>query len=198
MSKRWQKVEVAWLKKHSGDKSLAQLAQRLHTDTATVSAKLEELRGAGKGAQAAAPDSVEHFQEGLQALYAGQWEKAATLLESVTDDSSPEISGRARQFAAVARQRMAETPSEDPWVRAVFEKNRGRFAAALAICAEEGRSDRDGRFAYLAAVLHTLEGNLDGARTQLERATALDPHNRAHALHDPDLRPLRAAEAGAE
>jgi len=197
MSKRWQKVEIAWLKKHSGDKSLAQLAQRLHTDTATVTAKLEELRGAGKGAQAAAPDSVEHFQEGLQALYAGDWERAATLLESVTDDSSPEISGRARQFAAVARQRLAEAPPEDPWLRAVFEKNHGRYAEALAICADGGRSENDGRFAYLAAVLHTLGGDLEAGRAQLERAIALDPHNRAHGLHDPDLRPLRA-EAGGE
>jgi tetratricopeptide (TPR) repeat protein len=197
MSKRWQKVEIAWLERHAGDKSLAQLAERLHTDTATVKAKLEELAGGGKAAQAVTPDGVEHFQQGLAALYAGEWERAATLLESVGDDTSPELVTRARQFAAVARQRLAEAPAEDPWVRAVFERNQGRFAEALAICAEGGRLDTDGRFAYLAAVLHTLQGDLEAGRRHLERAIELDPHNRAHALHDPDLRPLRA-EAGAD
>jgi tetratricopeptide (TPR) repeat protein len=198
MSKRWQKVEIAFLKKHTGDKSLAQLAERLHTDPATVAAKLEELRGGGAKA-AAVIDSVDHYKDGMAALYAGEWERAATLLESVTSEGYGELAARAAQFAAVARQRMADAPPEDPWLRAVYEKNRGHYDDALAVCADEGRCESDGRFAYLAAVLQTLRGDLDAARGHLERAVALDPHNRAHALHDPDLRPLREpAEPAAE
>ena len=190
MSKRWQKVEIAFLKKHARDKSLAQLAERLRTDPATVSAKLEELRGGGAKA-AAEIDSVDHYKDGMAALYAGEWERAATLLEGVTSEGYGELAARAAQFAAVARQRMAEAAPEDPWVRAVYEKNRGAFDEALKVCTDGGRSESDGRFAYLAAVLETLRGNLEAARGHLERAVALDPHNRAHALHDPDLRPLR-------
>ena len=195
MSKRWQKVEIAYLKKHAGDKSLAHLAERFHTDEGTVRTKLEELQGGGAAAAAAVTDSVEHYQQGMAALYAGEWERAATLLDSVTEEGSGELAARARQFAAVARQRLAAAPPEDPWLRAVFEKNRGAYDAALAICRQAGEGD--GRFAYLAAVLHTLRGDLDAGREQLERAIALDPHNRAHAIHDPDLRPLREpAEPG--
>jgi tetratricopeptide (TPR) repeat protein len=197
MSKRWQKVELAYLKKHAGDKSLAHFAGRFHTDEGTVATKLEELRGGGAAAAAAVVDSVEHFTDGMAALYAGEWERAASLLEGVTDESSPDLAARARQFAAVARQRLAEAPPEDPWLRAVFEKNRGRYADALQICDDGERSATDGRFAYLAAVLHTLQGDLDRGQEHLERAIALDPHNRAHALHDLDLRPLRErAEPG--
>ena len=200
MSKRWLKVEIAFLKKHARDKSLAQLAERLRTDPATVSAKLEELRGGGAKA-AAVIDSVDHYKDGMAALYAGEWERAATLLEGVTSEGYGELAARAAQFAAVARQRMAAAaPEEDPYVRAVYEKNRGRFDEALQVCTDGGRCESDGRFAYLAAVLETLRGNLEAARGHLERAVALDPHNRAHALHDPDLRPLRepAAEHAAE
>ena len=203
MSKRWQKVEIAFLHKHARDKSLAQLAERLRTDPATVAAKLEELRGGGAKA-AAVIDSVDHYKDGMAALYAGEWERAATLLDGVTSEGYGELAARAAQFAAVARQRLAaaapEEAPEDPWVRAVYEKNRGRFDEALRVCSEGGRCESDGRFAYLAAVLETLRGNLEAARGHLERAVVLDPHNRAHALHDPDLRPLRepveAADGG--
>jgi tetratricopeptide (TPR) repeat protein len=195
MSKRWQKVEIAYLKKHAGDKALAHLAGRFHTDEATVAAKLEELADGGSAKAAAVTDAVVHYQQGLEALYAGQWERAATLLETVAGDNAGELSARAGQFAAVARQRLAEAPPEDPWLRAVYEKNRGRFAEAMAMCRDDGRCESDGRFAYMAAVLHTLQGDLESGRAHLERAVVLDPHNRAHALHDPDLRPLRV-EAG--
>jgi tetratricopeptide (TPR) repeat protein len=191
MSKRWQKVEIAYLKKHAGDKSLAELAGRFHTDEATVRSKLEELSGGDQAAAAAATDALTHYQQGIEALYAGEWQRAVTLLDEVAGEGHGELAARARQFAAVARQRLAEAPSEDPWVRAVYEKNRGRYEEALAVCTEAGRGDKDGRFAYLAAVLHTLQGDLERGRRHLERAIELDPHNRAHALHDPDLRPLR-------
>jgi tetratricopeptide (TPR) repeat protein len=197
MSKRWQKVEVAYLKKHASDKSLGELAQRFHVDEGAVSAKLEELRGASTAVAEQQADEIDHYQQGLQALYAGDWAKAVALLDAVDPDSSPELVARARQFAAVARQRLAEAPPEDPWLLAVFERNQGRFDESLALCEAEGRATNDGRFAYLAAVLQTLRGDLEAGRRHLERAIELDPHNRAHALHDPDLRPLRA-ESGAE
>jgi len=196
MSKRWQKVELAYLQKHAGKKPLRELAERFHTDEATVQAKIDEMKGGGKQSSAAAPDAVEHYQAGLQALYAQEWQKAIDLLDGVARESVGELAARARQFAATARQRMAEAPPEDPWLRAVYEKNRGRFAEALQVCKDGGRCEKDGRFAYLAAVLHTLQGDVEAGRRHLDRAIELDPHNRAHALHDPDLRPLRSEAGG--
>ena len=196
MSKRWQKVELAYLSKNAGKKSLRELAERFHTDENTVAAKLEELKGGGKQESAVAPDAVEHYQAALQALYAGDWAKAVEGFDVVQKEAVGELGARARQFAAVARQRMADVPPEDPWRRAVYEKNRGRYDEALKVCQEGGRCESDGRFAYLAAVLHTLQGDVEGGRKHLERAIELDPHNRAHALHDPDLRPLRGEAGG--
>jgi hypothetical protein len=198
MTKRWTKVEVAFLEKHAGDKSIAELAERFRTDPGTVQKKLDELSRAAAPA-AAGPDPVESYQEGLAALYAGDWQRAVGLLEQAGKDGGPDVAARARQFAAVARQRAgaaADTPPEDPWVMAVYEKNRGALDAAIALCEAEGRAGSDGRFAYLAAVVCTLRGDVAAGRQHLERAVELDPRNRAHALHDPDLRPLHEPAGG--
>lgn len=195
--RRWYDVEIAFLKRHAGDRSVAELAERLHTDPATVKEKLEELRLGAAAARAAkakeGPDAVELYQQGISALYSGDWQRAEALFHEVAKDGPGELTARAQQFAAAARAkaRAAQPEPEDPWVRAVFEKNSGRYDEALALCLAEGRAERDGRFAYLAAVIYGLRGELETGRPHLERAIELDPHNRAHALHDPDLAAYR-------
>jgi tetratricopeptide (TPR) repeat protein len=195
MSRRWENVEVAYLKRHAGDKSLAELATRLRSDEATVGAKLEELRLRAAAKLEPVVDPVEVYQRGMQALYSGQWQEAIACFEEVARGDDGDLISRARQFAATARARAAaaeaEAAPEDPWVQAVYEKNRGRLDEALALCAADGRAERDDRFAYLAAVLSVLRGDLEVAGRHLARAIAIDPHNRAHALHDPDLAALR-------
>jgi tetratricopeptide (TPR) repeat protein len=194
-TRHWQKVEIAYLKKHAGDRTLSELAARFRTDPSTVKAKLEELRlgAAAARAEKSGPDPVDLYEQAISALYAGDWQRAETLFHEVSKEGPGELTARARQFAAAARARAhpADAEPEDPWVRAVFEKNRGGFDEALAICLADGRAESDGRFAYLAAVLYALRGELDAGRPHLERAIELDPHNRAHALHDPDLAPYR-------
>ena len=191
--RRWYDVEIAFLKRHAGDRTVAELAERFHTDPGTVKAKLEELRLGAAAARAAkakeGPDALELYQQGISALYSGDWARAEVLFHEVSKDGPGELTARAKQFAAAARAkaRAAEPEPEDPWVRAVYEKNSGRYDEALALCLAEGRAERDGRFAYLAAVIHGLRGELEAGRPHLERAIELDPHNRAHALHDPDL-----------
>jgi tetratricopeptide (TPR) repeat protein len=196
MSRRWYDVEIAYLKRHAGDKSLVDLAHRLRSDEGAVAAKLEELR-LGAAAKAAAPeiDPVEVYQLGMKALYTGQWEEAIARFEEVEREGYGELVARARQFAATARAKAAqaapEVSPEDPWVRAVYEKNRGHWEESLALCVAEGRAEKDDRFAYLAAVVCVQRGELEAASAHLARAIELDPHNRAHALHDPDLTALR-------
>ena len=195
--RRWHKVEVAYLKRHAGDRTIAELAERLRTDPAAVKSKLEELRLGAAAARAAkakaGPDAVVLYQQAISALYSGDWQRAEELFHEVAKDGPGELTARARQFAAAARERArsGQPEAEDPWVRAVFEKNRGSYDEALALCLAEGRAGRDGRFAYLAAVLYGLRGDIEAGRPHLERAIELDPHNRAHALHDPDLAPYR-------
>jgi len=151
------------------------------------------------GAAAAYDDpALDALTAGLQALQQKDWPKAAELFESALAQSDrSDLSARARQFLASARQQMAEKPAAkekeegDPFLRAVFEKNRGDLAAALDLCRREGREQKDERFAYLAASIHAVEGRLEEAVQALSRAIELNPRNRVHAYHDPDFADLR-------
>jgi hypothetical protein len=192
MSKRWQKVEITYLKKHAASKSVAELAERFHTDVAAVEAKLQELR-LGPGATAASDALIlERYRQGMAALYGKKWQEAEELLgEVVRSSEQPELSARARQFAATARANAAGAEGEDPYLRAVFEKNRGDLEAVLALCEQESRVTRDGRFAYLAAAVESLRERLDRSAEHLRRAFELDSRNRGYARRDPDLENLR-------
>ena len=160
--------------------------------------------GAGKVAAAAvaeADPAIAAYAEALAALYRKDWPRAAELLQTVIDQrDSPEVADRARQLLAASRQRAAEEAAaskkakekdEDPFLRALFEKNRCDFAGALALCQQEGRDQKDERFAYLAAAIHAVERRTDEAAKVLARAIELNPKNRIHAYHDPDFAELR-------
>lgn len=137
------------------------------------------------------------FNQAVEALHGKSWSAAAGMLESVIQDSDvPELRERARQYLSACRlqeqKSKGETPStdEDPYLRAVFEKNRGNYAAALDLVKKNG-GEKDERFAYLAASIHALEGRRDEAAKSLIRAVELNAKNRVHAFHDPDFAELR-------
>ena len=144
--------------------------------------------------------ALDAFGEGLQALHQKNWAKAAEMFESALEQSDrSDISARARQFLTTARQHLPEKTAGtakggedgDPFLRAVFEKNRGNFAAALDLCRKEGREQKDERFAYLAAAIHASEGRIEEALQALSRAIELNPKNRVHAYHDSDFAEIR-------
>ncbi len=156
-------------------------------------------RPAARPRAAAAYDdpALDALTEGLQALQQKDWSRAAERFESALAQSDrADLSARARQFLASARQQMAEKPAVkdetgDPFLAAVFEKNRGDLAAALELCRKEGRDQKDERFAYLAASIHAAEGRFDEAVQALNRAIEMNPKNRVHAYHDPDFAEIR-------
>jgi tetratricopeptide (TPR) repeat protein len=194
MSKRWQKVEIRYLEKHAGKKSVEELAERFHTDAATVEAKLRALRLDGRGGAegGSEPELLSRYQEGMAALYEGRWQEADDILTEVAERSAqPELAARARQFAERASRQAARPDDEDPYLRAVFDKNRGALDTALATCFAGGRLGKDGRYAYLAAAVECLRGELDKSSQHLRKAFELDPGIRGQARRDPDLEPLR-------
>lgn len=144
------------------------------------------------------PD-IDAFTAGLSALQTKDWAKAAELLEQVVAETDrPEVRARARQLLAVSRQKVQEAGGKqaketdaDPYLLAVYQKNRGDFQAVLDACRKEGRDTKDERFAYLAASVHVLEGRIEEAAQVLVRAVELNPKNRIHAFHDPDFAELR-------
>lgn len=165
----------------------------------TLSSK---ARATAKAAAAIDP-ALDAFTKALDAFHKRDWPKSAELLENVLAESDrPDLSARARQYLAAVRQKMEEAGAAkgkgkakaeegDPFLRAVVEKNRGDAAAALEICRQEGREQKDERFAYLAASIHAAEGRTDEAVQALSRAIELNAKNRVHAFHDPDFAELR-------
>lgn len=200
MSERnWKRNEVSYLKRYAAAKTLDELAQRFDTDTAAVTAELRVLGlsvkdGPAGGDSAADDPDVEAFEKGVQALYAEKWAQARKIFDKLMVESDlPELASRARQFAAVCARRMDESPGAeegDPYLRAVYFKNRGDLAAALKACTGDGR-EKDERFVFLAASIHALEERLDEAAEALARAIELNPKNRVHAFHDSDFDVLR-------
>lgn len=198
MSKRWQKVEIQYLTKHATAKSLEELAERFHAEPAEVRAKLIELGLLeDAGTQLSADNekaALEHFDQGVAALYASKVSDAITHLRaaSTIGNDAPELAARARQYLAIAEQRHAESldPDQDPYANAVWQKNRGDYDAALA--ATKSAAGSDERFAYLAASICAHQGNQAAALEHLGRAIELRPRNRRHAANDPDFETLRA------
>lgn len=146
--------------------------------------------------------ALDALTQGLAALQAKDWAKAVKLFEQAVEQSDqPEVKDRARQFLTVSRQKAAvgEEPKAakgaadepDPYLQAVYEKNRGNLKEALEISRKGGRDQKDERFAYLAASIHAVEDRLDEAAQGLAKAAELNPKNRIHAFHDPDFAELR-------
>lgn len=155
-----------------------------------------------KGAKAAhstdADPALDALAQGLAALQAKNWAKAVERFEeAVRESDRPEVRDRARQYLMASRQKAGEgekpakAPEQDPYLLAVYEKNRGNLEEALEISRKGGRDQKDERFAYLTASLHAIEGRWDEATQALTKAIELNPKNRVHAFHDPDLAELR-------
>jgi hypothetical protein len=198
VSKRWLKVEVEYLKRHADTKTLQELAERFHTDSDSVEAQVRELRIGPKADRVRAESEVElikTFEKGMEALYAKRWKEAAEALTVVAEGSGPvEIIARARQYAKVAGARVVVDEPEDPYYDALVLKNAGDFKGALVACKKAGK-DELGRFAYLAATVGSLQGDLAEAARQLEVAFQRNPRCKGQARHDPDLQGLRDDEA---
>lgn len=151
------------------------------------------------GTPAAASSELQEYKQAIEALHRKSWSKAAKLFAAVAESTDlPEVRARALQYLAACRQQEAKTTaapreneSADPFLRAVFEKNRGDLAAALAIARRDGRDQKDDRFAYLVASIRAVEGRLDDAAQALSRAVELSAENRIHAFHDSDFAELR-------
>ncbi len=140
------------------------------------------------------PDpQLELFGRAVAAAQQKHWREAAGLFRRLLHDTGddPGLGERARQYLALCEQRLGNGSSrdsdDDPYLLAVFEKNRGEFATALALCRRGGRHRRDERMAYLAASILALEGEFAEAAELLALAVGQNPKNRVQARHDSDF-----------
>lgn len=199
MARNWRKTDLSYLKRYARTRSVEELAERFRTDAAAVRAKLKELGLAPKdGGEAHAAERdplVAFYEKGLKALHQGRWEQAADCFEKVARESDQaELVARARQYLDLCHRRSEDDVAsriKDPYLRAVVERNRGNLKEALRLATADGRHREDERFAYLAASVLSLLGDLDAAAQSLARSIELNPKNRIHAYHDSDFESLR-------
>jgi tetratricopeptide (TPR) repeat protein len=167
---------------------------------ATTPAKPAPAPAPKKRAGGAADPALDHLTQGLAALQSNRWQQAVELFERAVEESDrPEVKDRARQFLAASRQKteggegrpQKGAAEVDPYLVAVYEKNRGHLKEALEMSRKGGRDQKDERFAYLAASIHAVEGRFEEAAQALAKAVELSPKNRIHAFHDPDFAELR-------
>jgi tetratricopeptide (TPR) repeat protein len=197
MNKRWSKEETTYLKRYAAKRRVQELAERFGVDANTVRAKLDEMKLEAADYQQPVhePDpGIEPLEKGVKALYAKKYAQAEKLLvQAEAAAAQSDVANRARRYLAAARSRlkMSDEPAADPYLEAVYERNRGNLAAALEICSRGGRQSKDERFAHLAASLYALSGEPDKAAKFLETAIKLNPRNRVLAYHDEDFAALR-------
>jgi tetratricopeptide (TPR) repeat protein len=167
---------------------------------ATTPAKPAPAPAPKQKAGGTADPALDHFSQGLAALQSNRWQQAVELFERAVEESDrPEVKDRARQFLAASRQKTEGGEGQpqkgageaDPYLLAVYEKNRGHLKEALEMSRKGGRDQKDERFAYLAASIHAVEGRFEEAAQALAKAVELSPKNRIHAFHDPDFAELR-------
>lgn len=197
MAKRWTQAELNDLEKKASSLTLDQLARRFRTEAETVAEKLEET-GLKAALEAQGEDpSIKDFTRGVAKLHAQKWQDAAALFEKVIGETDEmQIADRARQHLAIcSRNTAAPAADDDPYLLAVFEKNRGNLAEALVLCEKQGTANKEESFAYLSAsICALLEDEEDQALKWLETAIELEPKNRVHAFHDSDFTALRGHE----
>jgi len=124
-----------------------------------------------KAAQPAGSDpALDALAQGLAALQAKDWAKAVERFEeAVRESDRPEVRDRARQYLLASRQKaQGEKPAAkgaeaDPYLLAVYEKNRGNLKEALEISRKGGRDQKEERFAYLTASILAIDSRWDEA-----------------------------------
>lgn len=200
MAKRWKKQEVTYLKRYAKRKQLSELAERFKTQPQEVATKLTELGLASQDGYGHVPRPrdplVDIYERGVKALHGNRWQDAKEYFTQVQEQTQDtELAGRARRYLQIVQAKKGRGPKhvdEDPFLLAVYERNRGNLEEALAICNRGGRQSKDERFAYLAASLHALMGDQEKAAKLLTLAIELNPKNRIHAFHETDFEVLRS------
>jgi tetratricopeptide (TPR) repeat protein len=139
------------------------------------------------------------YEEGMAALQAHEFSRAAAILRSVLSryPEERELHERVRLYLNVCERHMApraaspSTPEERVFA-ATLAVNAGNYDEALEHLrtASADAPEHDHALYMLASVL-TLRDEIDQAVPLLLRAIELNPDNRTLARHDPDLEALR-------
>ncbi|HUB17652.1 MAG TPA: tetratricopeptide repeat protein [Acidobacteriaceae bacterium] len=136
---------------------------------------------------------LQDYQNALQLMQQGKYEKARVLFEKLSRDGSPEILERCRVYLTVCERNSKESSlsfksSEEQYDYAVsllntgsYEEARDQFEAIL------GKAPQADFAHYGMALLSSVTGQAEEALEHLSRAIELNPSNRIQARSDPDF-----------
>jgi tetratricopeptide (TPR) repeat protein len=137
--------------------------------------------------------ALQDYQNAVQLMQDGRFEKARTLFERLVREAPPEILERARMYLAVC-ERNCRTESltfkspEEQYDYAVSLLNNGSYEEARDQFEEILASTPQADFAhYGIAVLNSMTGQAEEALDHLSRAIELNAANRIQARSDPDF-----------
>jgi len=149
-------------------------------------------------AKAAAPSSeskqqIQDYQNALQLMQQGKYEKARAVLEKLAKDAPAEILERCRVYLSVCERHAKESSldfatAEERYDYAVsllnagsYEEARDQFEAILKAAPQADFAH------YGMALLSSITGQAEEALDHLGRAIDLNPANRIQARSDPDF-----------
>jgi tetratricopeptide (TPR) repeat protein len=136
---------------------------------------------------------LQDYQNAVQLVQDGKFEKARALFERLVREAPPEILERSRVYLAVCERNCRATSltfsnPEEQYDYAVSLLNTGSYEDARDQFEEILASSPQADFAhYGMAILNSMTGQAEEALDHLARAIELNPSNRIQARSDPDF-----------
>jgi tetratricopeptide (TPR) repeat protein len=144
--------------------------------------------------------AVEQFTAATAHFARSRFAEALPLFEAVTAASAadePILADRARSYASICRGRiaapMADSSDADAlYHRGVVAANAGRLDEAWSFLEQAvGHRPNDASILYARATVRGLQGNAEGAASELKKSVAIDPKFRYQAASDSDFDKVR-------
>ena len=144
--------------------------------------------------------AVEQFQTATGFFGKGQFAEALPHFEAVAEAATPDepiLSDRARAYATICRRKIA-TPAaggddaDGFYHRGVVAANAGRLDEAWSLLDKAAaQRPNDASILYARASVRGLQGNAEGASSELKKSVSIDPKFRFQAASDSDFDKVR-------
>jgi tetratricopeptide (TPR) repeat protein len=149
-----------------------------------------KARPAGNSAH---QQSFQQFQNAVQLMQEGKYEKARAIFEKLAQDGAPELLDRARVYHTVCmrhavKQSLTFASPEEQYDYAVSLLNQGQYEDARDQFDGLLKANDDADFAhYGLAALNSMTGQAEECLDHLARAISLNAQNRIQARSDADF-----------
>jgi tetratricopeptide (TPR) repeat protein len=137
--------------------------------------------------------ALDKFTSGLELMNQGQFARARTIFEKLTDHPAREIGERSRVYLNICRQRLARPAVnlksiDELYDYAVSLANEGQPEQAEEHLRKALKINPNADFLYYAlAATFALRNDVEGTLEYLDKAIQMNSRNRYQAQNDPDF-----------